>query len=367
MSLVTGSTFSGIDIHTILLLTSYTIVTPGKYTFQVYLDAVAGGGDYTLNMRRKFGGVGVDYVLVPKTTYTAAAGAQAIGFPSIGVECNTNDLVSFYALGLAGDTAVTGTAYIYMDDWVRSTTPANTFDVSATGEGGLDFNNIKDASGAKTLTNITVPVATSVGTVTGNVNGSVASVTNPVVASAVAGGYVTATGTVNANVVSQANIDFGALQKSSLNAATPASVTTVTGNVNGSVASVAGNIGGTVQAVVDGYVTVTGTVSANIIQWRGTQPNVLQTNRVDAYVGENNDKTGYALSATGVDAIIDEIIEGTLTLRQSLRIIYAVLFGKSTGGGTASVTFRDIGDTKARVTATVDANGNRTGITTDGT
>lgn len=44
---------------------------------------------------------------------------------------------------------------------VRSTTPANTLDVSATGEAGLDFNNIKDATGAHTLTNITVPTATN--------------------------------------------------------------------------------------------------------------------------------------------------------------------------------------------------------------
>ncbi|MBI5903915.1 MAG: hypothetical protein HZB84_10600 [Deltaproteobacteria bacterium] len=44
---------------------------------------------------------------------------------------------------------------------VRSTTPANTFDVSATGEAGLDFANIKQATGATTLTNITVPTVTT--------------------------------------------------------------------------------------------------------------------------------------------------------------------------------------------------------------
>lgn len=52
----------------------------------------------------------------------------------------------------------------------------------------------------------------------------------------------TASAQLGVNVVSQANIDFGALQKASLNAATPASVTgavgSVTGNVSGSVASV---------------------------------------------------------------------------------------------------------------------------------
>lgn len=53
---------------------------------------------------------------------------------------------------------------------VRSTTPANTLDVSATGEAGLDFANIKDATGAHTLTNITVPVVTTVGTTTNLTN-----------------------------------------------------------------------------------------------------------------------------------------------------------------------------------------------------
>jgi len=44
---------------------------------------------------------------------------------------------------------------------VRSTTPANKLDISATGEAGLDFDNIKNASGAHTLTNITVPIVTT--------------------------------------------------------------------------------------------------------------------------------------------------------------------------------------------------------------
>lgn len=49
---------------------------------------------------------------------------------------------------------------------VRSTTPANALDVSATGEAGLDFANIKAASAPTTLSNITVPTVTTVGTLT---------------------------------------------------------------------------------------------------------------------------------------------------------------------------------------------------------
>lgn len=44
---------------------------------------------------------------------------------------------------------------------VRSTTPANTLDVSASGEAGLDFANVKAATSPTTLTNITVPVVTT--------------------------------------------------------------------------------------------------------------------------------------------------------------------------------------------------------------
>ncbi len=74
---------------------------------------------------------------------------------------------------------------------------------------------------------------------------------------------------------------------------------------------------------------------------------------------------GVALSAGAVDAILDEVVEGTLTLRHILRLALATLAGKSAGGGTATITFRDNGDSKNRISATVDANGNRTAVTLD--
>jgi hypothetical protein len=66
------------------------------------------------------------------------------------------------------------------------------------------------------------------------------------------------------------------------------------------------------------------------------------------------------------DAVHDEVVESTLTFRQMLRIFMSVLTGKSSGGGTTTIIFQDIADTKARITATVDADGNRTNIVTDG-
>jgi hypothetical protein len=45
--------------------------------------------------------------------------------------------------------------------YLKPTTAGRTLDVAATGEAGLDFDNIKAATGATTLTNITVPTVTT--------------------------------------------------------------------------------------------------------------------------------------------------------------------------------------------------------------
>jgi hypothetical protein len=69
-------------------------------------------------------------------------------------------------------------------------------------------------------------------------------------------------------------------------------------------------------------------------------------------------------NAAIADAVHDEVVEGTVTLRQALRLFLSVMTGKSSGGGTTSITFRDIGDTKNRLNVTVDSKGNRTAVNT---
>jgi len=103
------------------------------------------------------------------TTLSPAASAAEIGITGIyslaiaQAEAN-HDLLAFKftASGAADQSYLFTTQAVSVEDLVRSTTPANTLDVSATGEAGLDFSNIKDATGAHTLTNITIPVVTDV-------------------------------------------------------------------------------------------------------------------------------------------------------------------------------------------------------------
>lgn len=77
-------------------------------------------------------------------------------------------------------------------------------------------------------------------------------------------------------------------------------------------------------------------------------------------------KTGYSLSAAGIDAIYDEIMEGTQTFRNIVRIMLAEAAGRATGGGTPEAKYFSNDGSKARITGTVDELGNRSNIVLDG-
>ena len=64
--------------------------------------------------------------------------------------------------------------------------------------------------------------------------------------------------------------------------------------------------------------------------------------------------------------IFTGVIEGTITFEQLQRILLSRAAGKADGGGTTSINFRDQADTKDRITMTVDAVGDRTGVIVDG-
>jgi len=74
-----------------------------------------------------------------------------------------------------------------------------------------------------------------------------------------------------------------------------------------------------------------------------------------------------ALSAAAVDSILDETVEGALTLRHITKILLAYMAGRSTGGGTVTISFRDQANTKNRIVMTVNADGDRSNVVVDGT
>jgi hypothetical protein len=81
-----------------------------------------------------------------------------------------NDFQVVITTGTVGGTSVVGEVVAHFTlrnrAGLKPTTAGRTLDVAATGEAGLDFNNINDAAGAHTLANIRIPNVTLTDTVT---------------------------------------------------------------------------------------------------------------------------------------------------------------------------------------------------------
>ncbi len=189
------------------------------------------------------------------------------------------------------------------------------------------------------------------------------------------------TATQNVNVASIDNIDFGATMKASintevdnaLNTAIPASNTATSVNdVLLDVLTLAA-INAEVDTALNTAVPASNTANS-INDLLLDQIDVVVDNIHDTDLPAVKSDTGAIKAITDLltltaiaDAVHDEVTEGTTTLRQSVKLISSALFAKTSGGATATLISRDIGDTKARITLTTDADGNRTASVLDGT
>ena len=122
----------------------------------------------------------------------------------------------------------------------------------------------------------------------------------------------------------------------------------ITGDITGSLSGSVGSVTGAVGSVASGGITAA-SIAADAI-------------------GASE------LAADAANEIADALLDRTdgvetgLTLRGAMRLQAAVLAGKVSGAGTASEIFRNaVADSKARITATTDPNGNRTTIVADTT
>ena len=143
--------------------------------------------------------------------------------------------------------------------------------------------------------------------------------------------------------------------------------------------------GGTVEVYKDdatGTETTTGvTVSKDHDDLVGAHIVKIDTSDVFYAVGADYNVVldGATIDGQTVDAFIGSfsienrtttqaLVDGTITFQQAWRLCLSVLTGKSSGGGSTTLTFRDVGDTKDRLEVTVDGAGNRTSVgTRDGT
>lgn len=63
------------------------------------------------------------------------------------------------------------------------------------------------------------------------------------------------------------------------------------------------------------------------------------------------------------NAVWDEVVDGTYSARELYRVFAAVLGGQANGLGSSTAVYKNRDGSKTRITATVDADGNRSSVT----
>ena len=156
-TVLTGTVGTG--AMTVASLTSTGAITAGTMSVTGQLDA----GSLLIDTTTTLTGAvefSSTWAVVGISTFTGALNANITGDITGNLSGSVGSLTGHVGQSADNNTILANATY-GLAQLVRSTTPANTLDVSATGEAGLDFANIKDATGAHTLTNITVPVVTT--------------------------------------------------------------------------------------------------------------------------------------------------------------------------------------------------------------
>ena len=152
----------------------------------------------------------------------------------------------------------------------------------------------------------------------------------------------------------------------------------VTGNITGNLSGSVGSVSGAVGSVTGAVGSVTGNVGGNVtgsvgsVAAGGIASTSFAAGAIDASAIAADAIGSSELAASAANEIADAILDRATAIegytpRQAFRLILSALAAKLSGAATTTVTIRDITDTKDRITATVDSNGNRTAVTLDAT
>jgi len=98
------------------------------------------------------------------------------------------------------------------------------------------------------------------------------------------------------------------------------------------------------------------------LAWRAAASGMDDVGDVYEVVAATN--AGFTgLGAEVATAVWTTAVDGAVTAEQSLRLHNSAIGGKASGLATTTAVYRDLADTKDRISATVDADGNRSAVT----
>lgn len=290
---------------------------------------------------------------------TSADGAfySAGSFFDIVITTGTVDSVSVVG-------SVIGSFTLRKDSSLKPTTAGRTLDVSAGGEAGLDWANVGSPTTTVGLSGTTVKTATDVETDTADIQSRLP-------AALVSGRIDASVGAMAANTLTASALATDAVTEiqSGLSTHSAADVWAVatrvlTAGTNIALAKGTGVTGFTDLSAADVRSAV-GLASANLDTQLTAIDDYLDTEV--AAIKAKTDLIPAAPAAVGdiptVSNILAGVIEGSVTLKQSMQIQNAAAASKLSGAATTTIVLRDLADSKDRITATVDADGNRSAVT----
>lgn len=248
-----------------------------------------------------------------------------------------------------------------------------TASAGAAGYIGPDWGNISAPTSTVNLSGTTVKTATDVETDTQDIQTRIPNTLT-------AGGNIKADAVAISGDATAADNLEAMLDGTGGVTLTTAIVGNITGNLSGSVGSVTGLTAATVHADLDDIqarlpaaLGANGNIKADLRDYLGSACPAADTAGYPKVTVKSGTGTGeislssglVRISGTGIDDIWDEVVDGTLTARQSMRLGNSAAGGKLSGAATTNVLVRDIADSKDRIDATVDSDGNRTAVTLD--
>lgn len=245
------------------------------------------------------------------------------------------------------------------------TTAGRTLDVSAGGEAGIDWSNIGSPTTAQNLSGTNIDPDQVVASVTGAV-GSVG--TDGITSASLATSAITeiqtglATAADLASTEATLAADIAGVQADTDNIQTRLPGALVGGRMDASVGAYQSGLTPLQPTVAGRTLDVTATGAAGV-DWGNVENQATVVGLSGTTI---KDATDIATDIAAVPAAVwTEQVDGTITAEESLRLANAANGGKLSGAATTSVAIRNPADTKNRVAATVDADGNRTAVTLD--
>jgi hypothetical protein len=124
-----------------------------------------------------------------------------------------------------------------------------------------------------------------------------------------------------------------------------------------------------IQTRLPAALTAGGNIKADALKLNGATPNNLAAGAAMTLAADSMNAAALATDAVAeiANGLLDlaDGVETGFPLRKVLRGLAAAYLGKLSGAGTGTEVMRNLGDTKAVITATVDTLGNRTVVVLD--